>query len=355
MALVDYSESEASDSDCERPATRPVHKKRVIDHRGKIIVNLPPPSSSSSSSSRDHQQQQPSSSSSSSSSLPPPPEKGTRTSAAGLFSGFNSFLPPPKKTAAQPRSGSAVVLKTSVEPGFDRGNDASTPAIFSEASAWTATQEHEGKKPSQAEPVGKPTMFKPLSVARGTNKKKASAAASIVKPTKDSMPPPPAPSAAQTRKKQPLFSLHADEEASEPTTAASADEYSTAPVFDTGPASDDDARATPVQAHHHRLDTIADDLNLTAAARRELFGRHASVTAAQPVLDFNMDHEYQHNEQIRAAGDQQIHNPVRAIQGGKHNLRQLVHNVQSQREALEDSFAQGKSNRKDASSRYGWR
>ena len=104
------------------------------------------------------------------------------------------------------------------------------------------------------------------------------------------------------------------------------------------------------------LDNIADDLNLTAAQRRELFGRGGvSTQGVKRVINFNMDKEYQHNEELRAAGEEVIHNPVRAIQGGgKHSLRQLVQNVQNQREALEDSFAKGKTNRKEASSKYGW-
>src|SRR5699024_12788464 len=103
------------------------------------------------------------------------------------------------------------------------------------------------------------------------------------------------------------------------------------------------------------LDSIADDLNLSAAARRELFGRgSAAAHTATSVKNFNMDDEYQHNEELRAAGDQQTHNPVRAIQGGKQSLRQLVQNVHNQLDALEDSFARGKSNRKEASSKYGW-
>lgn len=75
---------------------------------------------------------------------------------------------------------------------------------------------------------------------------------------------------------------------------------------------------------------------------------------AKNVINFNMDKEYKHNEAVRASGETQIHNPVRAIQGGKHSLRQLVSNVQNQKDALEDSFAKGKNNRKEASSKYGW-
>ena len=40
--------------------------------------------------------------------------------------------------------------------------------------------------------------------------------------------------------------------------------------------------------------------------------------------------------------------------GGKHSLKQLVQNVQSQRDAYEDTFARNKTNRKAAASRYGW-
>ena len=99
-------------------------------------------------------------------------------------------------------------------------------------------------------------------------------------------------------------------------------------------------------------------MNLSKAARRQLFGRTgtpASSMSASSVVNFNMDREYAHNEEVRASGEQQAFNPVRAIAPGKHNLRQLVNQVQTQREALEESFAKGKSNRNEAGSRYGWR
>ncbi|RCI13773.1 hypothetical protein L249_7986 [Ophiocordyceps polyrhachis-furcata BCC 54312] len=353
MALVDYSESESSDSEKERPATRPALKKRVVDHRGKIIVNLPPPPSSSTTA-------QGSSSSS------PPPAKRARTSGSGLFSGFNSLLPPPKKTTR------SVALKTSTEPGFDRGADnGSSAAVDAQPPAETCasppqpTPPSNGDKPPQtqekapqSESIGKPTMFKPLSVARSAHKKKTKTSPAAKAKETHSTPSSPAP----TPKKQSLFSLHTEIEASTPKIEANSVEYSTAPLLDTAsvstPAAEpgaDDGHPLPPHGQTHRLDTIANDLNLSAAARRELFGRNASINVAQPVINYNMDDEYQRNEQLRAAGEQQTHNPVRAIQGGKHNLRQLVQNVQSQRDALEDSFAQGKSNRKDASSRYGWR
>jgi hypothetical protein len=106
------------------------------------------------------------------------------------------------------------------------------------------------------------------------------------------------------------------------------------------------------------LDSIASDMNLSAAARRELFGRRGAPNpnvAAAKVINFDTEREYAHNEVLRASGEQQTHNPVRAIAPGKHNLRQLVNQVQNQRDALEESFAKGKAKQSEAESRYGWR
>ena len=78
------------------------------------------------------------------------------------------------------------------------------------------------------------------------------------------------------------------------------------------------------------------------------------MQSATKIINFNTDEEYLRNEELRAAGEQVVHNPVRAIAPGKHSLKQLVNAAQSQKEALEESFAKGKSNRAEASSRYGW-
>jgi hypothetical protein len=114
--------------------------------------------------------------------------------------------------------------------------------------------------------------------------------------------------------------------------------------------------AVPTPPVSQSLDDIAGDLKLSAAERRQLFGRQKDGLrqAATKVINFNTDQEYLHNEELRAAGEQIVHNPVRAIAPGKHSLKQLVNAAQSQKEALEESFAKGKSNRAEASSRYGW-
>ena len=48
------------------------------------------------------------------------------------------------------------------------------------------------------------------------------------------------------------------------------------------------------------------------------------------------------------------HNPVRPIAPGKHTLQQLVNVASNQREALEESFATGRRNKKEAGAKYGW-
>ena len=391
MGLVDYSESESSGSENEAqpkaPAktTQPNQKRafqKVVDRSnpGKIVVSLPQATGSSSVASSDE-----------------PPAKRARSAGGGLFSGFNSFLPPPKnanKPAAKPPAAQTkpgIGLKTGAAPGFSRdagdsdvyGGESSSGGLSLPPPSRPAEPSiPEGQKPAdEVKLVGKPLMFKPLSVARNPTKKKktdASKAAalgsgSVAKASNTSQdaqasntatvtpvsaaPPPP--------KKVSLFSLHT-EEVDEPAAAAGpSDAYQ--PLFaadevtssypDSGEqyASYAQSGQTPTfDSNSQSLDSIANDLNLSAAERRQLFGRGGAGQTAKNVINFNLDTEYQHNEEIRAAGDQQIHNPVRAISSGKHSLQQLVQNARSQREALEESFAQGKSNRREASSKYGW-
>lgn len=389
MGLVDYSESE-SDSEAPQvapsaPAKAPPAKKpfqKVVDRSkpGKIVVSLP-------------QETAPASDE--------PPTKKARTGASkegGRFSGFNSFLPPPKnagkKPAAAPAAGKprpGINLKTSAAPGFSRDTGDGEGL---EDSTFAAPQNKaeplvpEDQKPAdQVKLVGKPMMFKPLSVSRNTNKKKTpklpQAASPSLSPASFTTPITAATNSsahqeAPPPKKVSLFSLHTEEDP-EPSTSSAGGGGAYEPLFEpqagglssqqhqqplegydyTEYAGDASSAPAPTAGggQSESLGSIADDLNLSAAERRQLFGRGGGGGAGQTakkVLNFNMDREYKHNEEIRASGEQQIHNPVRSVQGGKHNLRQLVQNVQNQREALEDSFAKGKSNRKEASGKYGW-
>ncbi|KAK1242571.1 hypothetical protein MKX08_005383 [Trichoderma sp. CBMAI-0020] len=378
MGLVDYSESDSSDVEVDAP--QPVAKaaapkkpafQKVVDRSnpGKIVLNLPQVSSSGDAGAANSNE---------------PPAKRARTGGGGLFSGFSSFLPPPKNTGkpilGKSLSRPGINLKTSAEKGFSRDEEppSSSNSNTDGASGLSLPPPKRPAEPSipdtmkpaeDVKLVGKPLLFKPLSVARNTKRKPKSTAAtqastaSAPKPvasTQETAAPAPAPP-----KKTSLFSMHVEEE-SAPTAPAAGGAYE--PLFETGEAinpygpgafsqqmHNGQAAAASRDTRTESLDNVADDLNLSAAARRELFGRGGGDgQMAKKVINFNMDREYQHNEELRAAGEQQTHNPVRAIHGGKHSLQQLVRNVASQRDALEESFAKGKSNRREASSRYGW-
>ncbi|GKU02450.1 hypothetical protein FLAG1_02215 [Fusarium langsethiae] len=383
MGLVDYSDSEGSGSEAEvQPPVKTAPKQtasskkpfqKVVDRSnpGKIVVNLPQISD-------DKPQSQ------------EPTEKKIKTGGGGRFSGFNSFLPAPKKAnIPKPAASSsastrpAFQFKTSAAPGFNRdseedqnisNDDASRNVSGSAPKVAAQPYIPDGQKPAEeVKLVGKPLMFKPLSVARNPQKKKklnSGMAKPIPAPQTESnqaeaAAPAVAPAAAP--KKVSLFSMHT-EEPSEPTETVSTGVYEpmfatteSSLAYDQGAYGDyaSHAQAGPSATTlpgSESLDTVVGDLNLTPAQQRELFGRNGlGNQAAKKVINFNMDKEYRHNEEIRAAGEEQTHNPVRAIQGGgKHSLRQLVQNAQSQRDALEDSFAKGKSNRKEAAGKYGW-
>ena len=102
------------------------------------------------------------------------------------------------------------------------------------------------------------------------------------------------------------------------------------------------------------LDSIASDLNLSDSAKRQLLGRQRGNTSIINVVNFNTDQEYAANEILRQAGEQVQHNPVRSIAPGEHSLKQLVNAVSNQKDALEEQFASGRRNKKEAGSKYGW-
>ena len=240
--------------------------------------------------------------------------------------------------------------------------------------------QHDHQQPVEVKPVGKATMFRPLSVARKpAKKKKVFARSEQAAPATSTVPVPTTPvnhEKLAPRPKVSLFSISA--ETSNPTLPVSRGEYQPM-MFEPADGGDGDAShsidddpsyeeytpnhsnvappAVPTPPISQSLDDIAGDLNLSAAERRQLFGRQKGAKGAQAatkVINFNTDEEYLHNEEIRASGEQVVHNVVRSIAPGKHSLKQLVSAAQNQKEALEESFAKGRSNRAEASSRYGW-
>ncbi|KAL5340732.1 mitotic checkpoint regulator, MAD2B-interacting-domain-containing protein [Aspergillus crustosus] len=405
MVLVAYSDSEASDSEQENPTpaaaapptstTQPasaIPNRSIVDKSNPRKIRVALPDIKPDPNAADSEDE-------------PARKKPRIGGGSGAFLGFNSFLPAPKRAnaaAEKEKKASAGAgrkvfsLKTGAERGFDRAadeemkndwaferlggggdDDETIPKAGSLRGEETDTagnnKEAEKKPPAEVVLKGNPMMFKPLSVARTGQKKKKT----IIPPplagtneagdktlkssnqTPNSPPAPPAP-----KPKVSLFSLSSEETATRDTSiSAQASTYEPlvyttsegAPAAGPVPEFEPIPAASAQPAHSAQtLDHIADDLNLSRSQRRQLFGRNAD-SANSRILHFNTDAEYASNQEMahkELAATQ--HNPVRAIAPGKHTLQQLVNAASTQKEALEESFASGKRNKKEAGARYGW-
>lgn len=355
MALVGYSDSEGSDSETPNVAPVPAPTKaaprktnfqKLVDPSAprKIKVDLP--------------------------ALKPeaeaeaPPAKKART--AGKFGGFNSLLPAPKRAndAAKKGLGSGVNLKTGAEPAFSRERVDPDPPAPVYASEGPSDSPHsplpapaQDEPPKEVKPIGNAMKFKPLSVAKKKAPKKKimpNAAPAAPSPVSQSVAETPKPLAPKP--KVSLFSV--SQVVDLPSSSTAASEYK--PFLDepqqanTEPLEQTTAAADPVHSNPNSLGAIADDLNLSAAARRQLFGRNKDAAAFANISHLNMDEEYANNQQLRAKGEAVEHRAVKAVAPGKHSLQQLVNVATTQKDALEDAWAQGKRNKAEGGTRYGW-
>jgi hypothetical protein len=381
MPLVDYS-SEDSDS-VEKPTqTESIKSKpspikpafqKVVDRSNphKIRVNLPDPSKA----------EEPDE--------PERPLKRAKVGSGGL-SGFNALLPAPKRAAAtnggplvtgvkRAGLGSGVNLKTGAAPGFSResvpsadtaGEDDEETVQGRETQAAGADQDTIQRVPLSEEalslqkpaedpkPKGKTTMFKPLSVARKPQKKKTIPKDSTggIKTQSDEHVQEPNPTP-----KVSLFSTGetyntSNPEPTSPKTYQPIFHSTNNPTTAPPPEETSHPQTTSTSTNNptpQSLTTIATDLHLTASQKRQLLGRHPNQNTTS-IITFNTDAEYAANEILRQAGETIQHNPVRAIAPGKHSLKQLVNAASNQKDALEESFASGRRNKKEAGSKYGW-
>ncbi len=400
MALVSYPDSEGSDDEKPQSTTKPTAPAQsttiststgfAVDKSNprKIKVNLQETKEDTATKLDENEG---------------PAPKRQRV-GAGAFSGFNSMLPAPKN-AANKKSDAAVPkgqprkifsLKTGTERGFDREADAELRQLF--AAQDTPSRDgqsngtygtHDG--PPDSEPAststglsnltsttpktGNAMMFKPLSVARKPQKKKKPPTVSPTEPSQ-ALRPLPKTAVEELPQPTPKISLFSTGSGSYGNTLPKTPTATYQPlVYDTSIEETDEAgtdhhdgddqtfsqsKSTPQPStdpptEPQSLDTIASDLNLSAAARRQLFGRKSGSSAnAINVINFNTDQEYAANEVLRASGEQVQHNPVRAPSSGKHSLKQLVNMASDQKDALEDSFAAGRQNKREAGSKYGW-
>jgi hypothetical protein len=395
MNLVGYSDSESDGepAPAPKPAAKPAAKKLVNAGTHRVTVNLP----SLGSTEQDDIEKD------------APPAKRPKL-GGGL--NINAFLPAPKRPAAslssQSKDGAAksgtgkglgkgVNLRTGAEPAFERASPTfeadgerkdikdvvaelrARPAQASNDSSVKATDGEKVESPALAQRevklVGSAMRFKPLSVSRNGQIKK-----------KKLPPPPPASTAAKpsvtslettqtptpAKAKVSLFSIGQDQTQPDQSSGAGYnffggdddmddDEDEADPSNDpTGEHDQPYEPSSTTQSGPQTLNSITKDLNLSEADMRQLFGRQAGKAGKIPdmsavnVVNFNMDEEYKANNELRAKGEVTAHKAVRAIAPGKHSLKQLVNAAASQKEALEEHFAKGRQNQKEASSRYGW-
>lgn len=336
MALVGYSDSEASDGEVTREPTSIPAKRLERTGDRKIKVDLPSLTGIDVDSD-----------------VIEPAVKRQRT--AGAFSGFNDLLPAPKKAALKSVK-PGISLRTSSEAAFSR-----VPAAQSSedvAATEPLTSESAEISKSDAEPVlvGKPTRFLPLSVANAKKKKKRPVTSVAKQDTATSMAANPTAEVRDVPKvsaqKQSLFSYSAQDENTASMTASYEPEFVQSAL-----------QTTSNEQHHNDSDQIqpldhtavgaAADLNLSASDRRRLFGRAGDGTGVH-IAHFDMNTEYQSNQDLAARGEVVEHRTVRAIAPGRHSLQQLVANVKGQTEALEDKWAEGRRARGETGNKYGW-
>ena len=397
MTLVTYSESEESDTSPapvlkaakDKHTTNTSFRKFVSLDGHKVKVGLT--SSQQNSGRTDH------------AAVDPPSPKKRRLDVPASSKGFNSLLPPPKHVNKKPTSlekrvsqqhvGSSFSLKTASEPAFDRKILRSNAASEEETiglsegvieSGFTKTAEtlDTANKVAENRPEvvlsSKVTIFKPLSVARKPPSKRKTA--NVVKKRSETDLPSEHKNSNESNliiesRKTPLFSMdNTDANAIHDTASLDYIEnlsgeqpdqkkFNEGTGMTTGPTShgsDIGNSLNRAEMSKNSLLAIAEDLNLPESAKRQLLGRnrsknsHISDLSAVNIVSFNTDHEYAANEELRAAGETIQHNPVRSIAPGKHSLRQLVSSATTQKDALEEHFASGRRNRKEAGGKYGW-
>lgn len=398
MVLVPYSDSEGSDSE-PNSTTQSTSRssignsgkpnfKKVVDRSNphKIRVILQEPSNRAAGEEEE--------------------EHGPSTKKAkidsGAFSGFNSFLPAPKRDATtngRPTGGlnRGVSLKTGATPGFCREPIPTLDTIHDEEVRVLETIDEnaedgdnirpmlsmgyiseEGVTEAQASKKGNIAMFKPLSVARKPKRKKTSAVDDCT--AKDATATMPSRT-DEPAKKASLFSTADGDHVQvgypsthgeyrpmfyEPASAKPLKDQTSQPASNPYASYADEVEGqatlkekkiqTPDSGPEmlQSLDDIAADLNLSASAKRQLLGRNKANQSSINIVSFDTDREYAANEILRHAGEQAQHNPVRAIAPGKHSLKQLVNAASNQKDALEEHFASGRRNKKEAGSKYGW-
>ena len=408
MTLVAYSESEDSDTSLpcvskaakdKQQTTNTTFRKFVSSDGHKVKVGL---ISSQQTGVRDQH-----------ATLDTPLLKKRRVDDLASATGFNALLPPPKhvntkpvsleKKITRPQIGSSFSLKTASEPAFYRnpmppitpsegetrvsnglGTGVQHYSVVDEKGITKAAETSDATNKATGDhqetiSSSKSTIFRPLSVAR-RNPCRQRTANRVAKQSEVELFPErkiaDESNPVTQIKKISLFPMDSINTNAIYETAnldyredISGEQPDQKKEFDKSTFTGTELKShesiigsslSGAEGSKNSLLAIAEDLNLPESAKRQLFGRNQSKNSsiselsAINVVNFNTDREYAANEELRAAGETIQHNPVRSIAPGKHSLRQLVSSATTQKDALEEHFASGKRNRKEAGGKYGW-
>ncbi|KAI4651502.1 uncharacterized protein J4E78_008194 [Alternaria triticimaculans] len=325
--------------------------------------------------------------------------EGSKTGSRGLGKGLASGIN--LKTGAEPafkreskveaeeydETGNPIKKEPMKREDFRAMLNLPTPKSETKTETKPQIAEHGMKVETEPQQVPKPATprFVPMSVGKGKKKKptaprpaaatnETSTATSTSTSTSTSTPqsqlPPP-----ETKPRKPKVSLFSVSNEAESAPKETADgnyqpllygaeeggEVAMAEaVYDMPPANQYTQHPPPSTGGQdpNNLTNIASELNLSEAERRQLFGkkgRGGPDFSGAKIQDFNTDMEYAHNEKLRQQGESVQHNPLKSISGtGKNSLRSLVNVATTQKDALEDHFAAGARNKREAGNRYGW-
>ena len=313
MNLVDYSDSESSNSETENIGSSPLAPR--LHHaappskpaKKQIIVDLPKPSRV------DQFEEQ-------AKKRPRPHGEG----GGGLF----AILPPPKRSKPNTdRTPKAVESETKSVETSDDVNPADTetpppkPVTTTSFMPRSTQAKKKAQQAKQPEPATNPALISLFPLGPDLISRQSPSSTSTTPSTYE-------PLIAKPLAQDP-FPLTGDN----PDNQTSHDEP---------PKFIPDATATMSTA------------DLDSFAAHILEGRHRKNRTIK-IMDFNAGEMYAQNAADKASGvlaDQVA--PVRAIGTGRHQLTQLLNNVQDQRESLEEAFARNRQVKKESGAKYGW-
>ncbi|KAF3915419.1 hypothetical protein AA313_de0209168 [Arthrobotrys entomopaga] len=391
MALVSYSDSEGSDT--ESPAPAPAPSLPPPKPKSSLSSFLPPPSKKrklvaeanpDTSGPRKIKIDLPK--------ITPLQDDESSTSSRSKIgksaggSGMLSFLPAPKRTGAE-------AVKVAQEAEKQTSTD--TAAAASTSSHTTASAPRTlggGLKRMEYAGTGmdmRPTVEDDPDEPRSANDNSANIANTPPAEPKPSGPvkgraiqpffrkamakKPMKPGTGSVgkveEKKVSLFSLGSALNEKPLASTISTGEYKPILIEDTpAPAVEDDGDVPTGEAYERAKEaqdyrdiqgpqtfqSISEEVGMDEASMRMFMGRRGR-NAEIKLVDFNVDQEYANNEAARKAGELAPEkNVIRSIKPGKHQLTSLLNAAQSQRTALEESFAQGRRNKKESGSKYGF-